>query len=240
MKTQVSYPQVPQEILKLFFLSMKHFFPSYRRIWPLAIVIMLLFWLNQHIEIIHNIIIEQVCSVVILFTGYITVNLALSGVHQNYSHQSMTVIRDKSVWISLCVMFIYLLVPFIAMDLLLVHLDFTQGKIVFLLLVLSSFLIFAYLLSIFTCPLLLIDQCSLWQAVIVSIQYTKKNWICPVIIYILLMSMVLTVLPSSQHMLWLAQYHLNSPVSFISISFFFTVVINLWLLVVNDYKVRLA
>ena len=232
------YPTSPQKPMALYILALKYFFSSFFAIWPLSIVMMLFFLVNQYLVMIQSIAIQRIFSVLILFLGYLTINLALWKVHQVFVQEKAACLRDKYYWKALCLMFICMVIPFIALQLLVVHLDLSQNKLIYLALILSSLLIIFYLLSIFSFPLLFINRCSLWRAVSISVQYVKKNWTYPVIIYTLLMSMVLTVLPSSLHMAWLSQYHLVLPVSFLSISFFLTVAVNIWLLIVNDYKIR--
>ncbi len=232
------YPSEPHNTRPLFFLAMKHYAMTAQYTWPLVLAFALCLWVAQFSSLITSTVIQTICSIIFILIGYLMINAMLWRGHQAYTGSKPWVLPPRRYWLNLCGIFLLLLIPAVVWEYCVKQSDPSQVVTLLVILGLSTILVFGYLLTLFVYPLLVLQVVSVGKALSISVRFVMDNWLRAGMIYILLMVAIILSLPASEHMTWLAHYYLNIPATLLILMLILPVLINFWLLLTNDNRLR--
>ncbi len=99
-------------------------------------------------------------------------------------------------------------------------------------------LLYFILITIFAFPFVLVEGSSVGKAFWNSNLLTMKNWFPVFGLYAFIFVMIVLVTPTTLHWHLLQAYHVSLLFDFVVFAVFLPIIFNLWLLLLNDYKLR--
>ena len=233
-----NYPSEPRDTQGLFLLAIKQSLKTARYLWPLIILFTVCTQLTQLTSGVSDEIAKLILSVFYMLVGYLLLNAMLCRGHQSYSNAQGWSLPPLRYWLNLISIFLCFLIPACAWNYWVLHSDVSETVTLIWVLLLATVLVGSYLLTLFLYPLLAFQDLSFKQSLIASSYFVRQNWIRAGIIYTIFVFIVIISLPSSGHMIWLAQYHLNIPGALLIYFCLLPIAINFWLLITVDSQLR--
>ena len=98
---------------------------------------------------------------------------------------------------------------------------------------------FALVLFVFSVPLLILDNTTVWPAFRSSAFLIGcRHWLHAFVVYAAVLIMLLILSPMTKHGHWLLAHHLSFLVDVAALLFFVPLIINFMLLLINDLRIR--
>ena len=232
------YPSELHDTQRLFLQAIKQSLKTARYLWPVIIFFTVFIQLTRLPLAASGTIPALILSFFYMLIGYLLLNIMLWRGHQSYRNAYGFSLPPRRYWLNLLSIFVCLLIPTCVWNYCVMQFDLSQIKTLLLALVLSTILIWGYLLTLYVYPLLAFQQLPLKRSLFASSYFVRQNWIRAGMIYMLLVFIVILSLPNSAHMVWLSQYYFNFPVALLVYFCLLPIVINFWLLVTMDNQRR--